>query len=88
MTVIGLVSKITYFILIHIMVSIEEVARLFLHNMQKLYSISMYIISDYRSQFVVFLMKELYCLLLYINLNTSDLFDYITNNTYLAFDLL
>ena len=88
MTVIGLVSKITHFILIHIMVSIEEVARLFLHNMQKLHNISMYIISDYRSQFVVFLMKELYCLLLYINLNTSDLFDYITNNTYLAFDLL
>ena len=88
MTVIGLVSKTAHFILIHIMVSIEEVARLFLHNMQKLHSISMYIISDYRSQFVVFLMKELYCLLLYINLNTSDLFDYITNNTYLAFDLL
>ena len=48
----------------------------------------MYVMSDYRSQFVVFLMKELYCLLLYINLNTSDLSDYITDNTYLVFDLL
>ena len=33
MTVVGLVSKTIHFILIHIMVSIEEVARLFLHNM-------------------------------------------------------
>jgi len=88
MTIIGLVSKTTHFILIHIILSIEEVARIFLHNVYKLYSISMYVISDYRSQFVVFLIKELYCLLLYINLNTSDLFDYITDNTYLAFDLL
>jgi len=33
MTVIGLVPKTIHFILIYIMVSIEEVARLFLYNM-------------------------------------------------------
>ena len=47
----------------HTMVTVEEAARLFLHQVWKLHSLLKCIISDCRPQFVAYFTKELYCLL-------------------------
>ena len=45
-TVINLVSKRTYFILMHMKVTVENAVRFFLHNVQKLHNLLTYIVSD------------------------------------------
>jgi len=45
-TVINLVSKRTYFIPMHMTVTVESAVRLFLHNVQKLHNLLTYIVSD------------------------------------------
>jgi len=63
MTVVDSVSKRAHFILMHMMVTVEETARLFLHQVWKLHSLPKCIISDRGPQFIAPYIKELYHLL-------------------------
>jgi len=63
MTVVDSVSKRAHFIPTHTTVTAEEVARLFLHQVWKLYGLPKCVISDHGPQFVACFTKELYCLL-------------------------
>jgi len=63
MTVVDSVLKRVHFILIHMTVTAEGAARLFLHQVWKLHSLPKYIISDHRPQFVACFTRELYRLL-------------------------
>jgi len=63
MTVVDSVSKWAYFILMHMMVTAEGAARLFLHQVWKLHSLPKCVISDCRPQFIACFTKELYRLL-------------------------
>jgi len=63
MTFIDLVPKRTYFIPTHMAVTIEGIVKLFLYNIWKLYSLLAHIILDRRLQFIVYFIKELYCML-------------------------
>jgi len=63
MTVVDSVSKRAHFIPTHTTVTVEEVARLFLHQVWKLHSLPTCIVSDRGSQFIVRFTKELYHLL-------------------------
>jgi len=63
MTVIDAVSKRVHFIPIHMMVTVEGAAQLFLHYIWKLYGLPKRVVSDRRPQFVVLFTKELYRLL-------------------------
>ena len=63
MTVMDSVSKQAYFILTHMMVTVEGAARLFLHQVWKLYGLLKYVISDRGPQFIARFTRELYRLL-------------------------
>jgi len=63
MTVVDSVSKQVYFILIHTIVTVEGAAKLFLHQVWKLYSLPKCIILDCGPQFIACFTRELYCLL-------------------------
>jgi len=63
MTVVDSVLKQVHFILMHMTVTAEEAARLFLHQVWKLHSLPKYVISDCGPQFVARFTKELYRLL-------------------------
>ena len=60
MIVVNSMSKRAHFILIHIMVTMEEAARLFLHQVWRLHGLPRYVISDCRSQFIALFTRELY----------------------------
>jgi len=62
-TVVDSVSKRAYFIPTHTMVTAEEAARLFLHQVWKLYGLPKCVISDHGPQFVARFTRELYYLL-------------------------
>jgi len=55
--------KQTHFILIHTIVTVEGAARLFLHQVWKLYGLPKYVVSDRRPQFITCFTRELYRLL-------------------------
>ena len=63
MTVVDSVSKQAHFILMHMTVTAEGAARLFLHQVWKLHGLPKCIISDHRPQFIARFTQELYCLL-------------------------
>jgi len=63
MTVVDSVSKQAHFIPTHTTVTVEGVARLFLHQVWKLHSLLKCVISDCRPQFIACFIQELYCLL-------------------------
>ena len=63
MTVVDSVSKRVHFIPMHTTVTVEEVARLFLHHVWKLHSLPKRVVSDRGPQFVASFTKELYRLL-------------------------
>jgi len=63
MTVVDSVFKRVYFVPMHIMVTVEGAARLFLHYVWKLHGLPKCVVSDRRSQFVASFTKELYRLL-------------------------
>jgi len=63
MTVVDLVSKRVHFIPTHTTVTAEGAARLFLHQVWKLYSLPKYVVLDHGPQFVTRFTRELYCLL-------------------------
>jgi len=63
MTVVDSVSKRAHFILMHMTVTVEGTARLFLHQVWKLHSLPKCIISDHGPQFVAHFTRELYHLL-------------------------
>jgi len=63
MTVVDSVSKRVYFIPTHTTVTAEGAARLFLHQVWKLYGLSKCVISDCGPQFIARFTKELYRLL-------------------------
>ena len=63
MTVMDSVSKRAYFIPTHMTVTVEGVARLFLHQVWKLHSLLKCIVSDRGPQFVTCFTRELYRLL-------------------------
>ena len=63
MTVIDSVSKTANFIPIHIIITIERIAWLFLYYVWKLHSLLTCVILDKGLQFIVFFTKELYYLL-------------------------
>jgi len=63
MTVVDSVLKRAHFILMHMTVTVEGAARLFLHQVWKLHSLLKCVISDCRPQFIARFTKELYCLL-------------------------
>jgi len=63
MTVVDSVSKQAHFILMHITVTVEGAARLFLHQVWKLHGLPKCIILDRGPQFVARFTKELYYLL-------------------------
>jgi len=63
MTVVDSVSKQAHFIPMHMMVTAEGAARLFLHQVWKLHGLPKCVISDHRSQFVACFTQELYHLL-------------------------
>ena len=63
MTVVDLVSKRAHFILMHMTVTAEGAARLFLHQVWKLHGLPKYVISDSGPQFVARFTQELYRLL-------------------------
>ena len=60
MTVVDSVSKRAYFIPTHMTVTVEGVARLFLHQVWKLHSLLKCIVSDRGPQFVTCFTRELY----------------------------
>jgi len=57
------VSKRVHFILTHITVIVEGVARLFLHYIWKLHGLPKRVVSDHGPQFVALFTEELYRLL-------------------------
>jgi len=63
MIVVDSVSKQAHFIPMHMTVTMERAARLFLHQVWKLHSLPKYVISDRGPQFIARFTKELYCLL-------------------------
>ena len=63
MTVVDSVSKRAHFIPMHMTVTVEGAARLFLHQVWKLHSLPKCIISDHGPQFVARFTQELYRLL-------------------------
>jgi len=63
MMVVDAVSKRVHFILMHMTVTAEGAARLFLYYIWKLHSLLKHIVSDCGSQFVALFTKELYRLL-------------------------
>jgi len=63
MTVINSVSKRVHFILTHITVTVERVARFFFHHIWKLHSLLKHVVSDHGPQFIASFIKELYRLL-------------------------
>ena len=63
MIVVDSVSKQAYFILTHTTVTAEGAARLFLHQVWKLYGLLKYVISDRGPQFIARFTRELYRLL-------------------------
>jgi len=63
MTVVDLVSKQVHFIPTHTTVTAEGAARLFLHQVWKLYGLLTCVVSDRRPQFVARFTRELYRLL-------------------------
>jgi len=63
MTVMDSVSKRVHFILTHMTVTVEGAARLFLHQVWKLYGLPKCVVSDRGPQFVARFTKELYHLL-------------------------
>jgi len=63
MIVVDSVSKRAYFILMHMTVTVEGAARLFLHQVWKLHGLLKCVISDQGPQFVACFTKELYRLL-------------------------
>ena len=63
MTVVDSVSKRAHFILTHTTVIAEGAARLFLHQVWKLYGLPKCVISDHGPQFIACFTRELYHLL-------------------------
>jgi len=63
MTVVDLVSKQAHFIPTHTMVTAEGAARLFLHQVRKLYSLPKCVVLDRGPQFIAHFTRELYRLL-------------------------
>jgi len=63
MTVVDSVSKQAHFILMHMTVTAEGAARLFLHQVWKLHGLPKCVISDHGPQFIARFTQELYCLL-------------------------
>jgi len=63
MTVVDSVSKQAHFIPTHTTVTVEGVARLFLHQVWKLHGLLKYVVSDHGPQFVAHFTRELYRLL-------------------------
>ena len=63
MTVVDSVSKQAHFILMHTIVTVEGVARLFLHQVWKLHGLLKCVVLDHRPQFIACFTRELYCLL-------------------------
>ena len=63
MTVVDSVSKRIHFVLMHITVTVEGAARLFLYYIWKFHSLPKCIVSDCRPQFMALFTKELYRLL-------------------------
>jgi len=63
MTVIDSVSKRVHFVPIHTTVTVEGVARLFLHHVWKLHGLPKCVVSNCGPQFVASFTKELYRLL-------------------------
>ena len=63
MTVVDSVSKRVHFVLMHTTVTVEGVARLFLHHVWKLYGLPKCVGSDCGPQFIASFTKELYRLL-------------------------
>jgi len=63
MTVVDAVSKRVYFIPMHMTVTAEGAARLFLHHVWKLHGLPKRVVSDHGPQFVALFTKELYRLL-------------------------
>jgi len=60
MTVIDSVSKRTYFLLIHTIVTMEKAAELFLYYVWKLHRLLQRVVLDQSPQFVVLFTRELY----------------------------
>jgi len=63
MTVVDSVLKQAHFILTYTTVTVKEAARLFLHQVWKLYSLPKCVILDHGPQFIACFTKELYHLL-------------------------
>ena len=63
MTVVDSISKRVYFVPMHMTVTVEGAARLFLHYVWKLHGLPKRVVSDYRPQFIASFTKELYRLL-------------------------
>ena len=63
MTVVDSVSKQAHFIPTHTTVTVEGVARLFLHQVWKLHGLLKYVVSDHGPQFIAHFTRELYRLL-------------------------
>ena len=63
MTVVDLVSKRVHFIPMHMTVTAEGAARLFLHQVWKLHGLSKYVVLDHGPQFIAHFTRELYHLL-------------------------
>ena len=63
MTVVDSVSKRVYFIPMHMTVTVEGAAKLFLHHVWKLHGLPKRVVSDRGPQFVALFTKELYRLL-------------------------
>ena len=63
MTVVDAVSKRVHFIPMHMTVTAEGAARLFLHHVWKLHGLPKRVVSDHGPQFVALFTKELYRLL-------------------------
>jgi len=60
MTIMNLVSKTTYFIPTHTIVSTERVTRLFLYNGWKLHNLPTHVVFNYRFQSIALFTKKLY----------------------------
>jgi len=63
MTVMDAVSKRVHFIPMHMTVTVEGAAQLFLHYVWKLHGLPRRVVSDCGSQFIASFIKELYRLL-------------------------
>jgi len=63
MTVVDSVSKQAHFIPMHTMVTAEDIARLFLHQVWKLHGLPKCVLSNCGPQFIACFTRELYCLL-------------------------